>query len=111
MDEADETYAEGDWEALVTAALLGTERRGGTPEALLDAAAVQTLRRRAGLRPAPAARAPQPAPRDPRPAPPEAARGRLGHRLGGPACGGGAGGGGGPPGRTVVLPHWVGAAG
>ncbi|MGW2239365.1 DUF5691 domain-containing protein, partial [Streptomyces sp. NPDC001759] len=54
-----DTPAPGAWEELVTVALLGTERRtppGGTsgreaPVALLDAAAVQTLRRRAGLRP------------------------------------------------------------
>ncbi|MFD9458959.1 hypothetical protein ACFWBC_38600, partial [Streptomyces sp. NPDC059985] len=63
--EADErnTVAPEAWEELVAAALLGTERRGGAPLALLDAAAVQTLRRRAGLRPAPAGRLPQPAPR------------------------------------------------
>ncbi|MCL6673959.1 DUF5691 domain-containing protein, partial [Streptomyces panaciradicis] len=55
-----DTPSPGAWEELVTVALLGTERRtppGGTagreaPVALLDAAAVQTLRRRAGLRPA-----------------------------------------------------------
>lgn len=41
-----------DWDELVGSALLGTgRRRGGSPEALLDAAAVQTVRRRAGLRP------------------------------------------------------------
>ncbi|MBO4260381.1 hypothetical protein GRC12_42100, partial [Streptomyces griseorubiginosus] len=48
--------APGVWEELVTAALLGTERRtppGGTagreaPVALLDAAALETVRRRAG---------------------------------------------------------------
>lgn len=47
------------WEELVTAALLGTDRRtppGCTPGqeaplALLDTAAVETVRRRAGLRP------------------------------------------------------------
>ncbi|WP_446035029.1 DUF5691 domain-containing protein, partial [Streptomyces olivaceus] len=48
------------WEALVTSALLGTDRRTppgsghgpGAPEALLDAAAAETVRRRAGVRPA-----------------------------------------------------------
>ncbi|WP_456154171.1 DUF5691 domain-containing protein, partial [Streptomyces kebangsaanensis] len=57
---------------MVTTALLGTDRRtppGGAPGrtapmALLDAAAVQTVRRRAGLRPAPAAERPEPAPAD-----------------------------------------------
>ncbi|PAZ12655.1 hypothetical protein CLM62_28655, partial [Streptomyces sp. SA15] len=46
----------GAWEELVTAALLGTERRTPpgcapgreAPAALLDAAAVETVRRRAG---------------------------------------------------------------
>ncbi|MFB9352774.1 hypothetical protein ACFFUA_36180, partial [Streptomyces heliomycini] len=48
------------WEELVTTALLGTDRRTpagsvpgpDAPSALLDAAAVATVRRRAGLRPA-----------------------------------------------------------
>ncbi|MEU6950612.1 hypothetical protein ABZ957_36225, partial [Streptomyces sp. NPDC046316] len=57
------------WEELVTSALLGTDRRppalpataaGGAPVALLDAAALHTVRRRAGLRPGPAAPAPEP---------------------------------------------------
>ncbi|MEU1134018.1 hypothetical protein ABZ383_29880, partial [Streptomyces sp. NPDC005900] len=71
------------WEELITAALLGTDRRalpadltapGRTaPAALLDEAAVQTVRRRAGLRPAPAATPPEPAARDPRPPVPPAA--------------------------------------
>ncbi|MFF4366559.1 DUF5691 domain-containing protein [Streptomyces sp. NPDC001594] len=110
MGKADGTYAEADWEALVTAALLGTERRGGTPEALLDAAAVQTLRRRAGLRPAAAARLPEPAPRDPRPAPPEAARRRLAQLLAGRTSGG-AGRRGAAPDLTELLPQWLAAAG
>ncbi|MEU1801103.1 DUF5691 domain-containing protein [Streptomyces sp. NPDC019937] len=74
------------WDDLVAAALLGTERR--TPpvaarpgqdaaSALLDAAALSTVRRRAGLRPAPARPSPEPAPEDPRPALPPAARSRL----------------------------------
>ncbi|MFD6942877.1 DUF5691 domain-containing protein, partial [Streptomyces roseolus] len=63
------------WERLVSAALLGTDRRPPAgargPEAagaLLDAAARHTLRRRAGLRPGPAAAPLEPAPHDPRPA-------------------------------------------
>ncbi|MFJ8212732.1 DUF5691 domain-containing protein [Streptomyces sp. NPDC096033] len=111
MGRADEVYADGDWEELVTAALLGTERRGGTPEALLDAAAVQTLRRRAGLRPAPAARLPDPAPRDPRPEPPEAARRRLAQLLAGRTGAGGAGRRGAAPDLTELLPQWLAAAG
>ncbi|MFD6974597.1 hypothetical protein ACFWBA_40925, partial [Streptomyces sp. NPDC059949] len=68
MGKGDEGY--GEWEELVGAALLGTGRRrgggpAGSPEALLDAAAVHTVRRRAGLRPAAAGPRPQPAPRDP----------------------------------------------
>ncbi|MEU3911852.1 DUF5691 domain-containing protein [Streptomyces sp. NPDC029721] len=111
MGRADEVYADGEWEELVTAALLGTERRGGTPEALLDAAAVQTLRRRAGLRPAPAARLPDPAPRDPRPEPPEAARRRLAQLLAGRTGAGGAGRRGAAPDLTELLPQWLAAAG
>ncbi|MFJ9039138.1 DUF5691 domain-containing protein [Streptomyces sp. NPDC102406] len=66
------------WDDLVTTALLGTERRTSiTPDALLDEAAVQTVRRRAGLRPAPAATPPTPAPTDPRPPLPPPARNRL----------------------------------
>src|SRR5689334_22403141 len=73
------------WEDLVTSALLGTDRRPPAaavpgreaPVALLDAAAVVTLLRRAGLRPASAARRPEPAPEDTRPALPAAAARRL----------------------------------
>ncbi|MFH7594202.1 DUF5691 domain-containing protein [Streptomyces racemochromogenes] len=111
MVKADEGYADADWEGLVAAALLGTERRGGTPEALLDAAAVQTLRRRAGLRPAPAARRPEPAPRDPRPAPPDAARRRLAQLLAGRGNAGGTGRRGAAPDLTELLPQWLAAAG
>src|SRR3954464_2104513 len=64
--------APGAWEELVTTALLGTERRtppAGAPGreaplALLDAAAEETVRRRAGLRPARAAARPEPAAED-----------------------------------------------
>ncbi|MFD7946331.1 hypothetical protein ACFV5K_25865, partial [Streptomyces sp. NPDC059744] len=71
------------WEELVTSALLGTDRRplasgaGPGPIALLDAAALHTVRRRAGLRPAAAAARPGTAPADPRPPLPPAARRRL----------------------------------
>ncbi|MDQ0986474.1 hypothetical protein QFZ71_003757 [Streptomyces sp. V2I9] len=80
------------WEELVTSALLGTDRRppaarrGGTvpadaPAALLDAVALHTVRRRAGLRPTVPQTRPDPAPADPRPVLPEAARHRLAHLL------------------------------
>src|SRR5690606_25334457 len=79
------------WEALVTSALLGTDRRppegasgtgpDSTAAALLDAAALHTVRRRAGLMPATASPRPAPAPGDPRPHLPEAARGRLAQLL------------------------------
>ncbi|MFB9583990.1 DUF5691 domain-containing protein [Streptomyces goshikiensis] len=102
----------GDWEELVGAALLGTERRQGSPEALLDAAAVQTVRRRAGLRPAEAGPRPEPAPRDPRPVPPEAARRRLAQLLAGrSAAAGGGGRRGGAPDLTELLPQWLATAG
>ncbi|MER5448881.1 hypothetical protein ABT065_25165, partial [Streptomyces sp. NPDC002764] len=63
-----DTPAQGAWEELVTTALLGTERRtppaGASgreaPVALLDAAAAETLRRRAGLLPPRAAARPEP---------------------------------------------------
>ncbi|OKK20927.1 hypothetical protein AMK16_11055 [Streptomyces sp. CB00455] len=107
----------GDWEELVGAALLGTDRRrgagpAGSPQALLDAAAVHTVRRRAGLRPAGAGPRPEPAPRDPRPAPPAAARRRLAQLLAG-RTGAGSGGGrrGGAPDLTELLPQWLAAAG
>ncbi|MFG2712740.1 DUF5691 domain-containing protein [Streptomyces goshikiensis] len=103
---------DGDWEELVGAALLGTERRRGSPEALLDAAAVQTVRRRAGLRPAEAGPRPEPAPRDPRPVPPEAARRRLAQLLAGrSAAAGGGGRRGTAPDLTELLPQWLAAAG
>lgn len=76
-----------DWPELVTAALLGADRRpitgtGTGPRedpatALLDQAALHTVQRRAGLRPGPGTALPEPAPTDPRPPLPEAARRRL----------------------------------
>ncbi|MFI2185504.1 DUF5691 domain-containing protein [Streptomyces sioyaensis] len=108
-----------DWSALVSAALLGTERRTppvamrsgqGGAAALLDAAAVSTVRRRAALRPAPAGERPAPAPADPRPPLPPAARRRLSLLL---ADRGGAGGSsrrGTAPDLTELLPQWLAAA-
>lgn len=106
------------WEGLVTTALLGTDRRTppGTapgpdaPAALLDAAAVETVRRRAGLRPARAAERPQPAPEDPRPALPPAAARRLAMLLAdrpGPSGGGRRGT---APDLTELLPQWLAVA-
>ncbi|AZS73673.1 hypothetical protein DDE74_24390 [Streptomyces lydicus] len=108
------------WSDLVSAALLGTERRTppvaarpgqGAAAALLDAAAVSTVRRRAALRPAPAGERPAPAPADPRPPLPPAARRRLSLLL---ADRGGSGGGsrrGTAPDLTELLPQWLAAAG
>jgi hypothetical protein len=106
------------WEGLVTTALLGTDRRTppGTapgpdaPAALLDAAAMETVRRRAGLRPARAAERPQPAPEDPRPALPPAAARRLAMLLAdrpGPSGGGRRGA---APDLTELLPQWLAVA-
>ncbi|MEV5481122.1 MULTISPECIES: DUF5691 domain-containing protein [Streptomyces] len=78
--------------------------------ALLDAAAVSTVRRRAALRPAPAGERPAPAPADPRPPLPPAARRRLSLLL---ADRGGAGGSsrrGTAPDLTELLPQWLAAA-
>ncbi|CAM5553443.1 hypothetical protein SAVIM338S_04506 [Streptomyces avidinii] len=107
-----DTTAYGDWDELVGAALLGTERRQGSPEALLGAAALQTVRRRAGLLPAEAGPRPEPAPRDPRPAPPEPARRRLAQLLAGRTAAAGSGGRrGSAPDLTELLPQWLAAAG
>ncbi|MET9468309.1 DUF5691 domain-containing protein [Streptomyces sp. NPDC006544] len=107
-----DTTTYGDWDELVGAALLGTERRRGSPEALLGAAALQTVRRRAGLLPAEAGPRPEPAPRDPRPTPPEPARQRLAQLLAGRTGAGSAGGRrGAAPDLTELLPQWLAAAG
>jgi hypothetical protein len=111
-------HAPAAWEELVTAALLGTERRtppGGTPgreapAALLDAAAVETVRRRAGLRPARAARRPDPAPEDPRRALPAAAARRLTMLLADRPGTGGGGRRGTAPDLMELLPQWLAAA-
>ena len=106
------------WEALVTTALLGTDRRTPppvatpreAPVALLDAAAEETVRRRAGLRPAPAAQRPAPAPEDPRPPLPPAAARRLTLLLAdrpGTSAGGRRGT---APDLMELLPQWLAAA-
>jgi len=85
------------WPDLVTAALLGTDRRPlATAPELLDRAALQAVRRRAGLRPglpsAPTGTGDAEAPADARPPLPEAAARRLAMLLPGPdAPSGGAG--------------------
>ncbi|MFH8785810.1 DUF5691 domain-containing protein [Streptomyces roseoverticillatus] len=109
------------WDELVTTALLGTTRRmppvppvrvrGGqdVASALLDAAAVETVRRRAGAVPAVARARPEPAPGDVRPPLPPAARRRLALLL---ADRGSTGGGrrGAAPDLTELLPQWLAAA-
>ncbi|WP_275463300.1 DUF5691 domain-containing protein [Streptomyces noursei] len=115
----DPAAAPAPWPDLVGAALLGTGRRtppvavraGQSPAAaLLDAAAVSTVRRRAALRPAPAGERPAPAPADPRPPLPPAARRRLALLLAdrGP---GSTGRRGTDPDLTELLPQWLAAAG
>ncbi|MEV4924470.1 DUF5691 domain-containing protein [Streptomyces roseoverticillatus] len=106
------------WDELVTSALLGTARRmppvrardgQDTAAALLDAAAVETVRRRAGAVPAVARARPDPAPGDVRPPLPPAARRRLSLLL---ADRGSTGGGrrGAAPDLTELLPQWLAAA-
>lgn len=113
------TPSAGAWEELVTAALLGTERRTPpgcppgrqAPVALLDAAAVETVRRRAGLRPARAATRPEPAAADPRPSLPPAAARRLAVLLADrPGTPGGSGRRGTAPDLMELLPQWLAAA-
>lgn len=119
----------GTWEDLVTTALLGTDRRppravapeaGGAgervpasmaaPAALLDAAAVETVRRRAGLRPARAAERLERAPHDPRPALPDAAAGRLALLLADRPGAAGGGRRGAAPDLMELLPQWLATA-
>ncbi|MFC9133264.1 DUF5691 domain-containing protein [Streptomyces sp. NPDC057099] len=109
---------EGAWEGLVTTALLGTDRRtppgsGPGPEApvaLLDAAATETVRRRAGLRPARAAERPQAAPDDSRPPLPPAAARRLALLLADRPGSSGGGRRGAAPDLMELLPQWLAAA-
>ncbi|MFD5326402.1 DUF5691 domain-containing protein [Streptomyces sp. NPDC127092] len=106
------------WEELVTSALRGTDRKpfahgsGDTaPVALLDAAAVHTVRRRAGLRPGPAAAPLEAAPEDTREPLPAAARRRLGQLLAGRAAPAPSGGRrGAAPDLAELLPQWLAAA-
>ncbi|MEU7055266.1 DUF5691 domain-containing protein [Streptomyces sp. NPDC046197] len=108
----------GAWEELVTTALLGTDRR--TPPGhvagqeatvtLLDTAAVQTVRRRAGLRPSPAAERPEPAPADLRPPLPAAAARRLAMLLADRPGTAGGGRRGTAPDLMELLPQWLQAA-
>ncbi|MDQ1036633.1 hypothetical protein QFZ75_003049 [Streptomyces sp. V3I8] len=103
------------WEELVTAALLGTARRVPTgvpagrdaPTALLDAAAVETVRRRAGMRAGRAAARIEPAARDPRPALPPAAARRLTMLLADRPGAGGGGRRGTAPDLMELLPQWL----
>lgn len=104
------------WSELLSAALLGTERRtppGGSVTALLDAAAVETVRHRAGLLPARAGARPEAAPHDARPPLPTAAAQRLTVLLS--ARHSGAGGNssrrrGRRPDLAELLPQWLATA-
>ncbi len=103
------------WGELVSAALLGTERRtppGGSVTALLDAAAVETVRHRAGLLPARAGARADPAPEDARPPLPAAAARRLTTLLDAPSgsAGSGAGRRGPTPDLAELLPQWLAGA-
>lgn len=110
----------GDWEELVTSALLGTDRRPPrglaatgreAPVALLDAAALETVRRRAGLRPARAADRPAPAPPETRRALPAPAARRLALLLADRTGAGGGGRRGTAPDLVELLPQWLATAG
>ncbi|GGV48827.1 hypothetical protein GCM10010293_58870 [Streptomyces griseoflavus] len=113
-----DTALPGDWEELVTTAVLGTDRRApagvgpGRQAAavLLDAAAAATVRRRAGLRPAPAAERPGPAPEDRRPALPPAAARRLAMLLANRPGASGTGRRGTAPDLMELLPQWLAVA-
>ncbi|MBV2355780.1 hypothetical protein KUM39_15585 [Streptomyces sp. J2-1] len=107
------------WQDLLTTALLGTDRRpptpgtpgaaGNAPLALLDAAAVATVRRRAGLRAGAVGKRLEPVAVDRRPqVPPDAAR-RLALLLA-DRSGSGSGRRGGAPDLTELLPQWLAAA-
>ncbi|MEU5719531.1 DUF5691 domain-containing protein [Streptomyces sp. NPDC020403] len=107
------------WEELVTSALLGTDRRppraagipADGPTALLDAAAVHTVRRRAALRPAAGRGVPPAAPADPRPPLPAAARRRLAQLLADRSAPPGGGRRGAAPDLTELIPQWLATAG
>lgn len=102
------------WEELVSVALLGTDRRSpawlppgrDAPSALLDLAAVETVRRRAGLRPAPAGPRLEPAAEDTRPPLPPVAARRLAMLLSDrPGVSGGRRGS--APDLMELLPQWL----
>ncbi|MGF1431219.1 DUF5691 domain-containing protein [Kitasatospora sp. LaBMicrA B282] len=113
------------WAALESTALLGTDRRAlpepdGSPAAvaaadavdrsdpataLLELAALATVRRRAGLLPRPAVRPAQPPPRDHRPELPAPAARRLSVLLAGRT-----GAGPGQANLTELLPQWLATA-
>ncbi|MEV7772141.1 DUF5691 domain-containing protein [Kitasatospora sp. NPDC086791] len=117
------TITQDPWETLHTSALLGTDRRplpatalplagavdrADPATALLELAALATVRRRAGALPVPAAEPPgPPAPADPRPELPEPAARRLAVLLAGRT---GAGGGGTLANLTELLPQWLATA-
>ncbi|MER5862629.1 DUF5691 domain-containing protein [Kitasatospora sp. NPDC002040] len=105
------------WQELHTTALLGTDRRPLPPApdgpaaevdrsdpatALLDLAALETVRRRAGARPEPAVEPPAPAAADSRPELPAAAGRRLTVLLGGHHTG--------TANLGELLPQWLAAA-
>ncbi|MEU0676315.1 DUF5691 domain-containing protein [Streptomyces sp. NPDC006172] len=103
------------WQNLLTAALLGTDRHQpppgqAHPAALLDAAAAETVRRRAGLRPGRAAPRPEPPPTDPRPRLPAPAARRLARLLADRPGTGGGGRRGSAPDLMELLPQWLAAA-
>ncbi|RZB17625.1 hypothetical protein StrepF001_17425 [Streptomyces sp. F001] len=108
----------GVWEELVTTALLGTDRRTPpgaapgreAPVALLNAAAMETVRRRAGLRPARPAQRPAAAPEDPRPPLPAPAAHRLAMLLADRPGTAGGGRRGTAPDLMELLPQWLATA-
>lgn len=111
-----EAHGPSAWEDLVTVALLGTDRRPvpgraaagrEAPVALLNAAAVETVRRRAGLRPARAAARPAPAAEDPRPPLPPAAARRLVQLLADRPGTGSGGRRNTAPDLMELLPQWL----
>ena len=112
---ASDTPSAAPWEEVVTVALLGTDRRTApwlppgreASRALLDLAAVETVRRRAGLRPAPAKARPEPAAADPRPQLPPAAARRLAMLLSNRPGAGGSGRRGSAPDLMELLPQWL----
>ncbi|MFD7550271.1 DUF5691 domain-containing protein [Streptomyces sp. NPDC059816] len=105
----------GKWDDWVVAALLGTARREAPstepgPRGLLDAAAGEVLRRRAGLTPATGAPLPGPAPEDSRPPTPREAAHRLATLLADRPRTAGAARRAAAPDLTELLPQWLTAA-